>query len=93
MNDSKEEENKNSQSQDETKSTSESTKAPQTKPEFEELLKNLKDPEKLKQAIITGSVLASAIAFDHLTAEEWYEKDSEGNFRLRKRTIIQELFE
>jgi hypothetical protein len=51
------------------------------------------DPEKLKKAIAAGSMIASLIFFDYLTADEWYERDSEGKFILKRRDIIKEIFE
>ena len=55
--------------------------------------KNDIDQEKLKKAIAAGSMLASLVFFDYLTAEEWYERDPEGNFILKRRDIIKEIFE
>ena len=49
--------------------------------------------EKLKRAIVAGSVLAGIYFFDQVTAEEWYEKDDKDNFIVRRRTTIQEIFE
>ena len=50
------------------------------------------DQEKLKRAIIAGSMLASIYFFDQLTADEWYEKDDKGNFVLKHRGVIEEIF-
>ena len=49
--------------------------------------------EKLKRAIITGSFLAGVYFFDYLTADEWFEKDDQGNFVMKRREIIKEIFE
>ncbi len=49
--------------------------------------------EKLKRAIITGSFLAGVYFFDYLTADEWFEKDDQGNFVMKRRGIIKEIFE
>ena len=51
------------------------------------------DQDKLKRAIAAGSMLASFFFFDYLTAEEWYERNPEGNFVLQRRDIIKEIFE
>ncbi len=60
---------------------------------MEQLDKIMIDEEKLKQAIAAGSMLASLIFFDYLTGDEWYEKDAEGNFVLKRHDLIKELFE
>ena len=52
-----------------------------------------KDKDKLKRAIVAGSLLAGVYAFNKITEEEWFEKDQDGNFQMRKRTIIEEIFE
>lgn len=51
------------------------------------------DEEKLKRAIAAGSVLAGIYFFDQITADEWYEKDEKDEFAVKRRTIIQEIFE
>ena len=51
------------------------------------------DPEKLKSAIAAGSMLAGLMFFDYMTADEWYERDSEGNFILKRRDLIKQIFE
>lgn len=51
------------------------------------------DQEKLKRAILTGSVLASFYFFEHITADEWYEKNEEGELVLKSKRIIEEIFE
>ena len=53
----------------------------------------LDDPEKLKKAIAVGSILASFYFFDQLAAEEWYEKDKDGNFKLKRKRILDEILE
>ena len=49
--------------------------------------------EKLKRAIVAGSILGSIYFFDQLAAEEWYVKTKEDDFELKRRTILQEIFE
>jgi hypothetical protein len=49
--------------------------------------------EKLKRAVIAGSVLAGIYFFDQITADEWFSKDEQGNFTLHRRSIIEEIFE
>jgi hypothetical protein len=51
------------------------------------------DSEKLERAILAGSVLAGIYFFDYFTAEEWYEKDKDGNFIMKRKDIIKEIFE
>jgi hypothetical protein len=51
------------------------------------------DQKKLKRAIITGSVLASFYFFEHITADEWYQKNEEGKFVLKSKRILEEIFE
>jgi hypothetical protein len=51
------------------------------------------DKDKLKRAIVAGSLLAGVYAFNKITADEWFEKDKDGNFQMRKRTILEEIFE
>jgi hypothetical protein len=51
------------------------------------------DHDKLKSAIAAGSIIANLIFFDYLTADEWYEKDSEGNIVLKRKDLIKEIFE
>lgn len=49
--------------------------------------------EKLKRAIVAGSILGSIYFFDQLAAEEWYVKTKDDDFELKRRTILQEIFE
>ena len=49
--------------------------------------------EKLKRAIIGGSVLAGIYFFDQITADEWYEKDKDGNFKIKRKDLFHEIFE
>ena len=49
--------------------------------------------EKLKRAIIGGSVLAGIYFFDQVTADEWYEKDKDGNFKLKRKDLLHEILE
>ena len=51
------------------------------------------DKDKLKRAIIAGSVLASIYFFDRVTADEYYKKDKDGNFILKRKSTIEEIFE
>ncbi len=51
------------------------------------------DQEKLKRAIVAGSILAGAYFFDRLTADEWYEKGKDGKFAMKRRTVIEQIFE
>jgi len=51
------------------------------------------DKEKLKRAIVAGSILAGIYFFDHITADEWFSKDDQGNFTLHRRSTIEEIFE
>ena len=51
------------------------------------------DSEKLKHGIIAGSVITSLYFFNYFTAEEWYEKDKEGNFVVKRKDLIKEIFD
>ncbi len=51
------------------------------------------DEEKLKRAIVLGTIAAGVYCFDNLTADEWFVKDEEGNFILMRRGIFKEIFE
>ena len=51
------------------------------------------DKEKIKRVIAAGSVLAGAYIFDQLTADEYFEKDKDGNFVLKRKTTLDEIFE
>jgi hypothetical protein len=51
------------------------------------------DEKKLKRAIAAGSILAGVYFFDQVTADEWYEKDDKDKFVVKRRTIIEEIFE
>ena len=51
------------------------------------------DKEKLKRAIVLGTIAAGVYCFDNLTADEWFVKDKDGNFVLMRRGIIKEIFE
>ena len=53
----------------------------------------LDDSEKLKRAIIAGSLVAGLYLFDRITADEWYEKDKDGNFVAMRKDIFKEIFE
>ena len=54
---------------------------------------SLEDQEKVKRAIVAASIIAGVLCADYLTADEWYEKNEEGGFRLKRRTTIEEIFE
>ena len=51
------------------------------------------DEDKLKRAIIAGSVLAGLYFFDKFTADEWYEKDTDGKLVYKRRSTIEEIFD
>jgi hypothetical protein len=51
------------------------------------------DHDKLKKAIAAGSIIASLVFFDYLSADEWYERDEKGILILRKRDLIREIFD
>ena len=51
------------------------------------------DKEKLKRAIAAGTIIAGAYIFDQITADEYYEKDSKGNFVLKRKTTLEEIIE
>ena len=51
------------------------------------------DKDKLKRAIVQGSVLASLYFFERLSGDEWYSKDKHGKFILRHKDLIEEIFE
>jgi hypothetical protein len=51
------------------------------------------DPDKLKKAIAAGSIIASLVFFDYLTADEWYDRDEEGNIVIKRTDLIKEIFE
>lgn len=49
--------------------------------------------DKLKRGIVAGSVIAGVYFFDYLTADEWYEKDEKGNFVVKRKDLIKEIFD
>jgi hypothetical protein len=51
------------------------------------------DKEKLRRAIVAGSVLAGVYLFDSVTADEWYVKEKKGSFKLKRRTTLEQIFE
>jgi hypothetical protein len=50
------------------------------------------DKDKLKRAIVIGSVLTSLYFFESLSGDEWYEKDANGKFIIRHKDLIEEIF-
>jgi hypothetical protein len=51
------------------------------------------DHDKLKKAIAAGSIIASLVFFDYLSADEWYERDSDGNIVLKRTDLIKKIFD
>ncbi len=52
----------------------------------------LNESDKLKRAIIAGSVLAGIYFFDKITADEWYEKDKDGKLVFKQKDLFDEIF-
>ncbi len=57
-------------------------------------IKNIKDDEeRLRRAVVAGSILGGILFFDYFTAEEWYEKNPEGDFIVKRKDLLKEIFE
>ena len=50
------------------------------------------DTEKLKRAMIAGSVIAGLYFFDKVTADEYYEKGKDGKFVKKEKSLVEEIF-